>query len=480
MSRILLIAFLLISICADAMGTETAPSAGQQAMLALMQQKVAERPKHSDSWRVLGRVQKALGQTDDAIQSVRRAVALDDENAAAHFDLGQLLLQGPETSEAQSHFNKVFQIAPASSYAAELTTQGIPMTNDPSDHPMGMPVMRPSSGPSMGIENSATKSESPFTTVGYEMQSFDGADDLETRLDSLESEVSTPTHRLRVFLETGVLYNSNVTLTPVSRELVQSDSASYQAFASPDIDWKVLRTDTMRMGPLFRGYFTANESAFESFNLASFQPGAFWERDFTLLDSEVIGRLDYVYSTDYFDWVSVGNRHAWTASMTVIRPDLKAIYGYLTLADSDFSDDGQTPGQTSLDGITYSVGISEFFQTGWDGMPTFSLGLDGQWADTVGADYRYQSINLHGSSQCKVSSRWSFVPTWGVGYRAYDDFTGTVSRDELFWRLHGRLSYQWTELLAWSIVAGHDRFATDNEDFDTQRTEGGLVLTVTR
>ena len=351
--------------------TQTA-SAGQLSMLRLLQQRVESKPDHSESWRSLGRLQGAMGDKTGALASAMRAVDVDSFNAAAHFDVGQLLVGMGRVKEANSHFNRVYEIAPTSSYASQLSQQGYanPQANTAK---LEMPLMikNPTDGSELPDPNSAfalPANSSPaagagqsVSPVGYQIQSFDGSDDLEQRLIQLEGETQTPLRRLRVFLETGVLYNSNVTLTPVSRELAQDNSGSFQAFASPDLDWKWVRTENTRLGPMFRGYFTANESTFKQFNVASFQPGAFVERDFKLGQSEAIGRMEYIFSYDLFDGKQVDDRHAVTASLTLIRPDLDAIYSYLTVAQSNFLDDGVLPSQTSLDGTTITAGTSRFF-----------------------------------------------------------------------------------------------------------------------
>ncbi|EMI22756.1 TPR repeat-containing protein, partial [Rhodopirellula maiorica SM1] len=81
----------------------------------MLQQRVAKTPNHSDSWRSLGRLQNTLGDPDAALLSIRRAIELDSFNAAAHFDLGQLLVSRGNEGEAQRHFDRVYEIAPASS-----------------------------------------------------------------------------------------------------------------------------------------------------------------------------------------------------------------------------------------------------------------------------------------------------------------------------------------------------------------------------
>lgn len=467
------------------------PSPAQLRMLEMLHQKVASNPSHSDSWRTLGRMQKALGDVDSSVESTRKALELDPFNAAAHFDLGQLLNDLSRPEAARSHLTEVLKIAPSSSYADQVRTMGIeapapalaqlaaPRANTPAAGSSAMDWM--TSDPAnvaqaSQLPNPPNFDDVPTQTVGYEIQTFDGSDDLENRLRQLESQAESPTSPFRIFLETGLLYNTNVTLTPISRDLAQDEQASFQWFASPDMDWKLIRRENTRAGLMFRGYFTANESQFQEFNLASFQPGAFAERDFLFGENEVIGRMEYVFSNDFFDGNQVGDRHAGTASFTVIRPDLNAWYGYTTIAQSNFEDDGATPTQTSLDGTTLTFGASHFKRTNWEALPMVALGTDLEYANTKGDDYRYLSINLHGSTDWQISDRWMFTPTWGMGYRNYPDFTDPIGRDEIFWRVHGKLSYQLTEQLSLSAVAGHDRFASDNENFDTERSEVGFLI----
>ncbi|NND96589.1 MAG: outer membrane beta-barrel protein, partial [Pirellulaceae bacterium] len=80
----------------------------------------------------------------------------------------------------------------------------------------------------------------------------------------------------------------------------------------------------------------------------------------------------------------------------------------------------------------------------------------------------------------QLSQNVSLIPTFGVGQRDYYDFTGPVDRDELTWRLLGKLRWKVDAMTSISVVAGHDRFASDNEDFDAERTQGGVIVTVNR
>jgi len=435
-------------------------------MMQLLQQMVKEDPGRSDSWRLIGRIHRKNERLPEARASFQKALETQPDNVAAHFDFGDMLKETGELAEANEHYDQVMELAPDSSYAEKLVDRGIRTT--------------PTGKPSRNFAQTAIWSEgadSEILPTGYEIQTFDGSDDLSRRLLQLETEAPIAPNRTRAYIELGSLYNTNVSLTPISRELTGRESASAQLFLSPDVEWIALRRDSWRAGALGRGYFSWNESEFQSLNLSSFQPGVFAERDFERGDNQLIGRLDYVYSIDFLDSESFGNRHSVTASVTSILPESDVIYGYVTTSISDFANDGLNPDVDSLDGLSITTGISRFFQTDLRLLPRWSLGVDLEHADTRGADFRYSAITLHGDATIPISEKLSFIPAAGIGYREYGDFTGPVNRDEITGRIGAKLKWQVREKLSISAIVGYDRFASDNEQFDTQRTQAGVVLT---
>lgn len=463
--------------------------ASDDPVLQLLRTRVERSPRHSDSWRLLGKALADRGDSVAAIETLARALELDPTNAAAHFNLGQVLLGQTKTAAATEHFETCVSIAPESEYANAIFAQQLlpPRSiesisvkadseldaNIPADQdPFSFATLRNS------MEDSRSVATANVKPAGYEIQSFDGADDLDRRFDQLEADASPVPKRLRFFCEFGVLYNSNVSLTPISRELLNVDAKSFQAIFNPEIEWIALRGEQSRSGPLLRSFSTLNESSQQEFNLFSVQPGWFFERDQKVGDSEWIGRVDYVYATDLLDGNRIGDRHSGTVSFIMIRPDLDVIYTYVTASYTDFVDDGAIAEETSLDGPSITGGVSRFFQTKLGWLPTYTLGIDLESADTRGSDFRYRAITAHGGMTFQFSERWRLIPTAGLGYRDYYAFTGDPSRDELTSRLHLRLQYQMHSTTTVSLVAGYDRFASDNDLFDAQRLQAGIVMTV--
>ncbi|MEE2936212.1 MAG: hypothetical protein VYA84_09475 [Planctomycetota bacterium] len=88
-----------------------------------------------------------------------------------------------------------------------------------------------------------------------------------------------------------------------------------------------------------------------------------FERDFFAFASDWTTRLDDIYSLDFSDAQRFGDRHSVTASIIQIRPDHEILYVYLSVRNSDFSNNGITPETTSLDCPSVSAGLSCFFQT---------------------------------------------------------------------------------------------------------------------
>jgi tetratricopeptide (TPR) repeat protein len=475
---LLLLAFSLVGIlCRDtATGQEGNPTTSDP-MLAMLQRMVAENPRRADTWRLLGRIHRKQNETGDAVFAFKRAIELQPDNIAAHADFAEFLDELGNRRAADFHYDQVMKLGPTSSYAQKLVSRGIRRP------PQGLQMQIPSDERIPNTqEPDSKKSDASVTPAAYEIQTFDGALKLERRLNDLELDTEVELSRFRAFIETGALYNSNVTLTPISRELTGDGPASFQGFFSPDVEWIAFQPGPWKIGPLARGYFTLNESNYSSLDLASFQPGAFVERD---LDDwspfgsgvDLAGRVEYTYGLDLLAGNEFGRRHSLTSSLTTILPDMDVIYSYLTTSFSDFADDGADPSVDSLDGYALSTGTSRFFSTDWTLLPKHSLGADVEWANTRGADYRYLAISLYGDATLQLTEKLSLIPRAGIGYRHYPDFTGTPNRDEITFRISGKLRWQLNQSAAISAVVGYDRFASENEDFDASRTEAGLVLT---
>lgn len=415
------------------------------SMLAKLEQRVRDDPSHSDSWRLIAKIRHQRGNHDAAIDALNRALAADPENVAAHFDLGQILESQGDTTTASRHYSTVCTLAPQSRYAERLREQGF-------------------------------VAESAIRPVGYEIKTFDGSEAFLRQLEAIEAEAEPPTSRWRAFVETGVLYNSNVSLTPISRQLDNRDASSLQGFLNPEVEWNWIDRPSIRTGPISRGYFAVNEQQQSDFDLAAFQGGWFLERDTFLLNRDWISRLDYLYSLDLQGGSRFADRHSWTLSATSISPEGDLLYLYGTFSLSDFANDGIDPDIDSLDGPGFIAGVTRYVQLDFASLKKLRVGADLSAADTEGADYRFIGAGIHGGLTLALRKRLFLEPEFGLGYRNYDDFTGVVSRDEILWRLAARLERQVTDHLSLALVIGYDRFASDNQDFDAERTEGGVVL----
>jgi hypothetical protein len=224
-----------------------------------------------------------------------------------------------------------------------------------------------------------------------------------------------------------------------------------------------------------RGNFTVNEGHLSDFNLASFQPGFFWEADLISISRQRIVRFDYNYGLDFFGGDRLADRHGLLGSLITIDEGDKIDYCYGSIAFSNFESDGTTPSVQSLDGPVYSVGAARFFLTQRPRIPTWTLGSDLEISDSEGDDFRYQSVRAYSDLTLIVLPNVTFIPSGAVGYRHFPDFTGLVNRDELTGRIGGRLKYQIRPCFSVSAVVNYDRFASDNESFDVDRFTSGIM-----
>ena len=454
---------------------EIDPASSSNPMIAYLQNKLAANPEHSDSWRTLGTLWKKEGRLTLAEQHYRKAIALDAENVAAHADLVELLLTTGRQEAARYEADIVFALGPQTEYAVEIRSQlGMTSSN-------GALVTSPGNGqqqpdlPVLTLPRSISGDETYVQQASLEVKAFDGSDELADELRRREAEVVHPSRRWRSYWEAALLYNSNISLTPISRGLDNSDAGGFQATLSPDVEFVALDRELHRSGPFFRGLFNLNESQHSDLNLGSFQPGWFGEWDACLGSWELTHRTEYVFASDLFAGDAIGNRNSLMFSTTAINSDLDVYYGYLLVSQSEFVDDGATPANTSLDGPAVNIGLSRFVPVENHRLTMLTFGGDLDWVETEGTDYRYQGGMIHSSATVLLSNAWELNFGGGVGYRRYADFVGAPSRDELVLRSSCRLRRSWTDRFHTDLVFGYDRFVSDNDQFDSERLQGGLA-----
>lgn len=443
---------------------EPSASESQAVMLATLEAMAREEPAHADTWRLIGRIHRQQRHFADAESAFRRALFLQPNNVAAHYDIGELYEATNRSDAAREHFERVIQLAPESGYAQQLVSRNAVAT------PVVEPVFPSVERVSALVE---TPTQSPAENIGEQGI----GEELLGRTAALNSNEKD----VQLFIETGTLYSTNIGLAPISRELTASDGSGFQAFLSPDVQWTMTRSGNARAGALFRGFFTLNEGQFRSLDIGAFQPGAFVERDVPSWGvSDATLRLEYSYALNLFGGTRFGDRHAVTASFTAMPTETDAVFGYLSFNVADFTNDGADPAIDSLDGPAFIVGLSRIRQTTWKSIPWTSFGAEFQHVDTEGEDFRFNSITFHGSTTFQLLERLQFITNTGIGYRHYGDFTSSYSRDELTLRAGAQLKWQFSEDYSVATVIDYNRFASMVEVYDTERTEAGVVFTIQR
>jgi tetratricopeptide (TPR) repeat protein len=400
------------------------------------------QPHNAANWRVLGRAWEHQGDLVRARSALEQAVRCDPESAAAHCDLARLTDLLGDPPRAAEHYAKTIELAPESDYAREAAWQ--------------------------------LRRLAPMPGVEARLASFEV-----DWLDAPEPELFEPMVEpapLWLRLELGLLYNSNVQLAPISRELRDGDSASFQAYAAPELEYRLPTSGVWQWGAVFRGYFNANEENFRQFNLRHFEPGVFVERPIFLDDSRLVPRLEYDYTFDAFGSRTLGTRHAMTASLNSYLPSGNIWSLYWTADTTDFRDDGPIPSITSLDGWTNTIGASRstYFDAWY--LSLLRVGTDLQTADLDGSSYSYRGVMVYTDAELPFAFGSLLVLEGAVGYRDYPDFEFTPSRNEIIGRaaieIRKQLSAHW-----WlSGTYAYDRFASDNEQFDASRHTTGVFV----
>ena len=88
--------------------------------------------------------------------------------------------------------------------------------------------------------NKISPPSSDFRTAGFQVKTLDGSDELEDEVVQLSNDLGQPENRWRGYWDFGLLYNSNITLTPISRELFPTEDAGFQAIFGPDTEWSMI------------------------------------------------------------------------------------------------------------------------------------------------------------------------------------------------------------------------------------------------
>jgi len=426
---------------------QTSNGATKQAGIkAHLLERVRENPNDATAWRLLGKLHAKAGDQTTALEALQRSVSLDPLSVAAQHDLGQLLLATGDGKTAAIHFQQVIELAPESQYAIQAQAQ---LTTRPE--------------------------LAEIEQVGFEVKRFDQPEVVDA-IKKQRERADAPDRPFSLSIESGVFYNSNVALAPISRELSPETSASMQAFIAPDFEYRVVDGDAWRAGPTFKGYFNLNEGNFREFNLQNYQPGLFMER---VLDSHnvvIVPRLAYKFSHDEFDGSTLGNRHAVTTSATTLWNEQHYSVIYWAIDNTNFIDDGILPSVTSQDGWTNSVGFSHTREFPLRHLQAVTAGGNVERANLEGSDFSYNGVNLFTEVELPLCERLMLLLQAGWGYRDYFDFEFTPSRNEHIWTTRAELRRQLSDDCAVSAVFNFDRFDSENPLFEAERSLSGLLF----
>ena len=286
-----------------------------------LQRKLAENPHDASAWRLLAKYYRRQGDDQQALDALEKSIGFDSKNAVTHFDLAELHADRRNFLQAEQHFHRVIELSPESDYARQSRSfLGL------KEEPSGSTEIQP---------------------VGFEVSSLRGSQTPFQRSNPFDERIrraNSPTDDYFVFVETGVLYNSNVALSPISRELAPQDSASAQFFVAPSLEWTAIRNGNVSAGLKMDGNFNLNDANFREFNLQSYRPGWFVEKSIELEQFQLIPRFDYDFTHDEFQGETFGNRHELTISSTLLWNEGDSSYLYWTLDNTKFSSQGSVPG----------------------------------------------------------------------------------------------------------------------------------------
>ncbi|HLQ47034.1 MAG TPA: tetratricopeptide repeat protein [Planctomycetaceae bacterium] len=416
--------------------------------------RVTERPDEGSSWRLLGRYLLQQKRHSEALEVLQQAVTLSPMSAAAHFDLGKTWQALGDSEAAADSFRTVIELAADSEYAQ-------------------------SAQENLATLRSVAAPQEVVVPVDYRIRRFDGSE-LADRIKPLElPEAPWWKRRLSLNLETGVLYNSNVALAPLSRELTSKLSRSAQLFVEPDVMFAVFDEPSWRSGPTLRGHFTVNEGNLRQFNLQSYRPGWFVEYFHFRGDQIFVPRLAYEFTHDEFNGSTLGNRHALLSSVNAYWNGEQSSMLFWSIDTSNFLNDGILSSVTSQDGVTNAVGVTHDVALPFAHWRLMRGGVEVSHASTKGSDFTFNGVNVFAAAAFPLAAGLELSVTGSVGYRQYPNFEFTPSRNEIIWRGGAELRKYFTDHISGALVFNFDKFDSQNPLFASQRYVSGIVVDFT-
>jgi hypothetical protein len=404
---------------------------------------------NASSWRLLGRVQLELDKLEKASESLTRAVSLDRLNAAAHYDLGRVFIRLGREQDAIAEFQSVMEIAGESLYADKARDHLLEFGAEPPEE---------------------------IVQAGFEVRQFGGLERLPNdQNDKLQPPSSDPSN-LYIRLESGVLYNSNVALSPISRNLFPGTRDSVQAFVAPTIDYQIVSRENVTAGASFAGDFNINEGDFREFNLQSYRPALYVERVVFGPLGILVPRIQYEFAHDAFEGTPFGNRHAVTASLANFWDCGGTSFVYWASDYTDFVTDGILPSVTSRDGLTHAAGFSHTFDIERRHLETVTAGVDLKRANIEGTDSAFDGVSLFTEMRMPIVEDLLLTVRGGWGFRDYRLFEFEPSRNENVWQVGAELRKRFNEHVSIAFVIDYDYFDSKNVLFAAERYVGGVVL----
>ena len=423
----------------------SAKLSAEDRIMQRVRQRVATRPDDPVAWRMLGKLLLTRGDPTAAADALRRAIELDPDRVAAHFDLAECHAALGHDDLAAASFGRVVELAPDSDEARRAQAN---------------------------IEQLAPE-DSPFRLANFQPRWVEAP---VREGESLSTVLEPSPWKWR--LETGVLYNSNVDLAPISRQLSTLENGGFQATFAPEIEYVFMDDDHLRGGWELESFFAVNQPDNDQFNLQHYRPGIYFDFPFFHGHCEVIPQLRYDFAYDIFAGATLGTRHELTASVATIAADGSSWVFYLSGDDTDFRNDGADPAEDSLDGSTYTIGLVRQWACIAGYVDDVQLAVDGQWADLRGANQTYAGFFALLSSTCPVGECWELRPEAGMGFRSYPDFVGAPSRDETIWRAGAEMRRWLSDHRFVSGTFYYDRFDSDNAEYSAERFTAGASLTL--
>ena len=293
-----------------------------------------------------------------------------------------------------------------------------------------------------------------------------------------------PRQRWYLAGDIGMEYDSNPLLKPNDKGVAAaSDEQQAERFAfNLGLGYQAITRPNLRLDVVYTARQSLHTRGLDLVNFTSQELALDGKTRVSVRGRDIVlgGRYDLLVGLLDGDLFSVGNQ--WLLGADMRLSQRTRTYVYQRLGVWNFGPDGSNPPQTSRDGFTYDLGLTQYFYT-MDFRRYLFVGQEGEWDQTRGANFakRGESTRVGAHTPLPGLPQTDLDVSGGFRLGAYPRFVSlsnadTNQRRDHQWDLYTAVTHYWTSRVATRASYRFTKANNRNDFFQYDRHTAGLEL----